>query len=222
MNIDEKVIKRLNELIERVNIIKLNPVPSPHRGKFYNRQDTFQFGTSALSFLEKVFGKESEHFNKFSTEFNNFSTIQVNMHRPMDAMIGILKSAKDDYENGYLFDTRKLIEAEVFDDFLEQAEQLFAKGYYQPAAVIAGCVLEDGLRKLCDKNEITFIKKPTIDPMNIELRKADIYNQFWQKKITALADLRNKAAHGEWDEFEKDDVKDMIRDVRRFMEGYFV
>lgn len=54
----------------------------------------------------------------------------------------MLRAAKDDYENGYLFDTRTLIEADVFDEFIEQAEELFKKGYYQPAAVIAGCVLK--------------------------------------------------------------------------------
>ena len=89
------------------------------------------------------------------------------------------------------------------------------------AAVIAGCVLEDGLRKLCDRNSIALPAKATIDPMNVELAKAGIYNKLWQKKITALADLRNKAAHGEWSEFTEKDVEDMIRDVRRFMEDYF-
>jgi hypothetical protein len=42
-----------------------------------------------------------------------------------------------------------------------------------------------------------------------------------EKKITHLAALRNKAAHGEWSEFTDKDVEDMIRDVRRFMEDYF-
>ena len=136
-------------------------------------------------------------------------------------MIGVIKAIKSDFENGYLLDTRTLIEAEVFDDFLEQAEQLFNKGYYQPAAVIAGCVLEDGLRKLCKKNSVALPAKATIDPINVELAKAGIYNKLQQKKVTALADLRNKAAHGEWNEFTKKDVEDMIRDVRRFMEDYF-
>ena len=114
-----------------------------------------------------------------------------------------------------------MIEAEIFDDFLEQAEELFKKDYFQPAAVIAGCVLEDGLRKLCDKNSIRFTRKTTIDPMNVELAKIGIYNKLIQNKITHLGDLRNKAAHGEWTEFTEKDVEDMIRDVRRFMEDYF-
>jgi hypothetical protein len=52
------------------------------------------------------------------------------------------------------------------------------------------------------------------------LAKAGVYNLLKQKQITALADLRNKAAHG-LSVFAEKDVEDMVRDVRRFMEDYF-
>lgn len=128
---------------------------------------------------------------------------------------------KDDYEHDYLFDTRALIEAEVFSDFLEQAQHLFNNGYFQPAAVIAGSVLEDGLRKLCQRQGITVPPKPKLNTMNADLAKQGTYNLLMQKKITVLADLRNKAAHGQWEEFTKDDVADMIMQIRRFMEDHF-
>jgi uncharacterized protein (UPF0332 family) len=175
-----------------------------------------EWGISSLNILSKVFGNKSDHYEKFNQLFSNLKD-----YSPVKRGLGILKAAKDDYENGYLFDTRALIEAEVFDEFLEQAEELFKKNYYQAAAVIAGCVLEDGLRKLGQRKIPSFPTDKTIDPMNVELAKAGIYNALWQKKITALADLRNKAAHGKWTEFTEKDVEDMIRDVRRFMEDYF-
>jgi hypothetical protein len=59
--------------------------------------------------------------------------------------LGVLRAAKDDYEQGFLFDTRVLIEAEVFDKFLEQGEHLLNAGYHQPAAVVVGSVLEEAL-----------------------------------------------------------------------------
>ncbi len=57
--------------------------------------------------------------------------------------------------------------------------------------------------------------------MNADLAKQGVYNKLTQKRITALADIRNKAAHGEWDKFTKSDVEDMLRDVRQFMETHF-
>ncbi len=153
-------------------------------------------------------------FDRIKAQFNDLSSVEKG--------VAILKAAKDDYENGYLFNVRELVEAEVFDDFLEQGQQLFDKGYYQPAAVVAGCVLEDGLKKLCTKNGIVLAPKATMNPANDELTKKGVYNSLTQKKITALADLRNKAAHGQWNDFTKQDVESMIKDVRSFLERHYV
>ena len=57
--------------------------------------------------------------------------------------------------------------------------------------------------------------------MNAELAKSGVYNVLTQKKITALADLRNKAARGRWNEFTATDVEQMISQVRPFMEDHF-
>jgi hypothetical protein len=57
--------------------------------------------------------------------------------------------------------------------------------------------------------------------MNADLAKAGVYSKLVQKRITILADLRNKAAHGQWDQFEKDDVEEMLVAVRRIMEDHF-
>ena len=40
-------------------------------------------------------------------------------------------------------------------------------------------------------------------------------------ELTYLAELRNKAAHGKWNEFTDKDVEGMLEDVRRFMEEHF-
>ena len=53
--------------------------------------------------------------------------------------------------------------------------------------------------------------------MNADLAKAGVYNSLMQKRITALAAIRNSAAHGKPNEFTRDDVSAMIRDVERFV-----
>jgi uncharacterized protein (UPF0332 family) len=67
---------------------------------------------------------------------------------------------------------------------------------------------------------ITLGAKPKLDTMNSELVKAGAYNVLIQKKVTWLADIRNKAAHGKWDDFTKEDASDMLKAVRRFVEDY--
>jgi DNA-binding protein Fis len=55
--------------------------------------------------------------------------------------------------------------------------------------------------------------------MNADLARASVYNKLTQKRITAIADIRNNAAHGYWDQFDQADVKDMIDWVATFVEA---
>lgn len=71
------------------------------------------------------------------------------------------------------------------------------------------------------KHEMSLPAKPKLDTMNAELAKQGVYNKLAQKQVTWLADIRNKAAHGEWDKFTKADVEDMLRGVRQFMDTHF-
>jgi hypothetical protein len=132
---------------------------------------------------------------------------------------GILRAALEDFERGYLFEARRLIEAEVFADLLEQATELHRAGYNGPAALVAGCVLEDCLRRLCRHHGLALPPKPKLDSMNADLAKAGVYNKLVQKRITAVADVRNNAAHGNWDAFDTGDVKETIDWVAKFVES---
>ena len=129
-------------------------------------------------------------------------------------------AAKKDYKDGYLFDVKILIEADIFVDFLDQAEVLLSGGYYIPAASLAGAVLEDALRKICDHRNIDYPEKTNIDKLNMLLVKDGAYNKLIQKEITAKADIRNNADHGNFDQFNASDVKDMINWVKRFTSDY--
>lgn len=219
MKIDQKILSRLQELIalgRNVLATRHSPPPNFFTSDFVDVQLANQWLTSCQSLLEKVFGSSSTHYKNLTRHYVDYPKWP-----DVEQAFGVLLAAHEDYERDALFDAKQLIEAELFDDFLEQADHLLEADYYQPAAVIAGSVLEDGLRKLCVRHEIELSEKPKLDWMNAELAKAGVYNKLMQKKITSLADIRNNAAHGMWDEFSKTDVIDMLRDIRAFMEGYY-
>ncbi len=218
MNLDQKILARLDQLIvmgNRVLATQRNHAPNTI-GPDLDIELSNQWGVSCLNILSRGFSPDSDHYRRFSNFIDHIAYDYA-----ASQALGILKAAKDDYEHGILFETRVLIEAEVFDDFLEQADHLLQQGYYQPAAVVAGAVLEDGLRKLCDRNDIPLPDKPKLDTMNADLAKRGVYNKLVQKQVTALADLRNKAAHGQWDQFTEADVTNMLQHVRAFMAMYF-
>jgi len=133
---------------------------------------------------------------------------------PSTKLRAVLEAAKEDYEGGYLNSLKLIVQAEVFGSELEQASELLASGYIPAAAVTAGVVLEAGLREWCVDNALPIGK---LDKMNSDLAKASVYNKLVQKQITALADIRNSAAHGHYDQFSKPDVANMINEVQRIL-----
>ena len=196
--LDQKILDKLQELIQFGERVKQTKYSRSGGGVIYmgdagvDYELAYQWGTSYLNLLSRVFGLDNVHCRNFESKFPKFHDYSL-----VTQALGSLKAAKDDYEQGFLFETRILIEAEVFDEFLEQAEYLLGSGYFQPAAVVIGSVLEDGLRKLCARHGIPLSTKPKIDTMNVNLAKQGVYNKLTQKRVTMLADIRNKAAHGE-------------------------
>jgi hypothetical protein len=225
MRIEQKILDKFDVLInagrELLDTIAFTQEEVADRGEeALGRLDNnlaIKWELRCLHFLKQLCGEQHIYYKAFSSLCNAGFSYRSDLAE--QALI-ILETANDDYETGDLIEFRTLIEAEVFGDFLEQAEHLLTQGYFTSAAVITGSVLEDSLRKLCTKYGIALSAKPKLDTMNADLTKAGVYNLLKQKQITAIADLRNKAAHSQGG-FTKEDVEDMIRNVRRFMEDYF-
>ena len=143
-------------------------------------------------------------------------------------ILSALRSLKVAYQKGYLQTFQELIHAELFSDFLEQAEHLLDRNFKDAAAVLAGGVLEEHMRKLCEKNGIptTHVDKDgktkhkMIDTMNGELAKGMVYDKNEQKQVTAWAGIRNEAAHGNYDKYGQDQVMLMLQGLRGFLSRY--
>lgn len=215
MNIDKKIIDRLNELVNLGEQVLATRYSLEYviGDDNVNTQLAMQWISSIQNLLARVFGENNVHLKNI----NKLVSSSIS-YSPAYQIQGILKSAKDDYEHGFIFEVKTLVQAEIFDDILDQAKHLIETGYYQPAAVVIGSILEDFLRKSCLKHSIGIEQKSKLDKMNSDLAKAGAYNLLTQKQITAFVDLRNKAAHGKWTEFEKNDVERFYDWLRSFIE----
>ena len=158
-------------------------------------------------------GENSQHFIAFLKGENKVYPMESE-YSIFERTGAIFDAAKEDYEGGYLSSLKQLVQAEVFESELEQSEELLSSGYKLASAVIAGVVLETALRDLCTQNEISHGK---LDTMNGQLAKKGLYSKLQQKQITAIADIRNNAAHGKLELFSEQDVKNMIRDIESFL-----
>lgn len=233
MRIDQKTLERFQELLDQGGRVMQTRTPVTggfpvryRHGMVRNPPDekvspelALEWGVRCLNLLKRVSGIESEHYQRFKEQSDGFESFSNYSY--VSLAVGILKAAKIDYENGDLSETRLLIEAEVFDDFLDQAAHLLDTGYYGPAAVIAGIVLEEGLRRHCHQNDVAIRPKAMMGEMNDSLAKSGLYNNVMKQRIATVATIRNHAAHGQWNEFDAKDVKQMMEWVRLFMENSF-
>jgi hypothetical protein len=169
--------------------------------------------SSAKNLIEKACGKDGIHYN----QIEDIYTQNKGYSYAMPGCLGVFESAYEDFKSDLLEDTKAMITAEVFTDFIEQAEYLLSEGYKLPAAVLMRGVLEDSLRILCNKEaKISLPDKPKLDWMNTELVKEGIYNKIVQKQVTAWAGIGNSAAHMRIKEFSDTDVKNMISGIINF------
>ena len=135
--------------------------------------------------------------------------------------VGILSALRRDYLDGCLISFSELIHGDLFSDILEQAQYLLDENFKDPAAVLAGGVLEQELRKLCDKHGIATTnadgRPKKADAMNSELATLYDKQKLDQKNVTAWLDLRNKAAHGEYSRYTHEQVANTISGIRDFI-----
>ncbi len=145
--------------------------------------------------------------------------------------IATLRAIRSDFAAGFLEDVSVKIEAEIAADYMGQAEGLLQEGQpgkydHVPAAVLAGAILEKALRTLCGQQQppISTIKPngepKTLNPLIDELKKANLFNEAKAKQLRAWADIRNLAAHGEFDHFTRGDVEQMIPGINNFLADY--
>ncbi|MDD5703514.1 MAG: hypothetical protein PHU23_15875 [Dehalococcoidales bacterium] len=175
------------------------------------------FRAASLSFIEMLYSREHSYYIEFDKVTDGYHPEHV------ESGIEIIRSIRDEIAGGWLINVKGLITAEVFSDFFEMAEHLLSNGYKDAAAVLIGSTLEEHLRQLCIRNSIEAIVKingddvaKKADTLNAELAKANIYNKLDQKNVTAWLDLRNKAAHGKYDEYNREQVEIMLRGVSEF------
>jgi hypothetical protein len=218
MHRDSLVQRRLDELAVKGDAIAVskylgNGMSRNSTVEYVPLPDTKAWGTSVLSLLRQAFGSESVHTQQFESAFSGFRGY-LSSFKVLYALFG---AAKEDYEGGYIFSLRGLVKAEVLSDALDQADELLTSGYKDPACVLIGVSLEIAIKELATRYNVPISK---LEKMNADLCKVGAYNIAKQKQVTAWADLRNKAAHGDWGDYSVDDVRDMRGGVLRFLGDY--
>ena len=216
--IDKGILERFDSLIKDGEALVNN---SANSGTSY-----ISFSTSAKSLFRFVL--EELRYKEIQQEIQMLEMRSPGRGAP-SSVLEILRGLKADYESGVLDDLSQMIEATVSYDFMGQAEQLLdgEKPDYDhiPAAVLAGAVLENGLRRLCQRQSPP-IETKWNDGKHKRLNKlidelqGKAFNPAKADQLRSWAKTRNSAGHGEFDDFTRADVEDMIPGIKRFLAEY--
>ncbi|MDH6060852.1 DUF4145 domain-containing protein [Chrysosporum bergii ANA360D] len=235
-NLLNKYLSRFEELItegEEIDRISLNTNPQGLGCYTNNYQPFMALQAKCITLFSKILPPNHPNWNlieelRQSDEGNKVDWIY---RAKLNRAIGYLKAIKSDFEQGFLGDLAIEIESEIAADYMGQAEQLLAEGTsgkydHVPAAVLSGAVLEKALKTLCDKQTppiatINAKGSPlTLNPLIDDLKKAGVFNELTAKQLRAWADIRNQAAHGEFEQFTRSDVELMIKGIGSFLANY--
>ena len=214
MKLDERVRERLAALIEKGEGVLETQQPGGGLGSppIVDRQRYMKWRSQAHACLDEVFGPDHNYTKDFQSAVRDRQYSGC-----VQDGLGILSGALEDVEQGHLESLQNLVVAEVFSDFLEQAQHLLENGYKNPAASLVGAVLENGLRSLAERNGIPVKEKDNLSALNNKIAAKDIYNRLRQRQVETWIEVRNAADHGRFDDFEDVHVGEIIKGVRDFL-----
>ena len=136
-------------------------------------------------------------------------------------LVAIVEALRDDYQAGTMQSVAEVVHAELFGDLLDMSVELYDKRFIGPAAVVAGAVLEEHVRKLATKQGIILVepngRAKSVDRLGVELRGAGVLSEVERKALAAWYSQRTEAAHGRFSSLVDTEVERMIDAVRDFV-----
>src|SRR5262249_40835012 len=128
----------------------------------YNNAEWQQWATSAQNIIRTAFGEDSPHYGNFESAYQKCRGYD----NEVDALKGIFRSAKADYDGGYTFSIQAAISGEVLGDFVALAKVALADGAKDVAAVLACAALEDALKRFALMNGLPVSDKVMQEVVN--------------------------------------------------------
>lgn len=139
---------------------------------------------------------------------------------PMQQQCAIVDAALSRFESS-LFDIRGVVQADLFDNELDAADELNKRGFVRGAGAIAGVVLEGHLATVCKNHSISMTKKkPTLVDFYEALKSADVIDLPTWRFIQHLGDIRNQCDHKGPDPASSL-VNDLVEGVRKISKTVF-
>lgn len=245
----KSLIKLGNELMEEFSeAVQKRNKKDPHVPKFFSRYQGWY--TESCAIIQQLLSSRLVEFNSLYHSNPKRKSMDITSYSIQDWVLGlrsgvnkytseklfddaavvlmkfqtqleILKSIEKRFESS-LFDIRHLVQADIFDNELDAAEELLKKGFARATGAVAGVVLEGHLETVCENHNVKISKtKPTISDYNDALKNSDVIDTATWRRIQFLGDIRNNCDHKKKDDPRKEEIEDLIDGVKKIMKNIF-
>ena len=135
--------------------------------------------------------------------------------------LNIVKAARDALDST-LMSLSGILQADLFDTEIEEADALAKKEHLRAAGAICGVVIEKHLQYICRHHNINISKKnPAINDLSQLLCSSDIIDLPQERFIQILADVRNICDHAKGNEPSKEKISDLVEGTNKVLKTVF-
>lgn len=135
--------------------------------------------------------------------------------------VNILKSVEQTFKSS-LFNIKHMLQADIFDNELQAANELLRNGFMRASGAVAGVVLEKHLKDVCNAHEIKIIKKNACLGDYIELLKSnDIIDVANWRFLQYMGSIRNLCDHSKDREPTSEEIKDLLKGADKIIKTIF-
>lgn len=209
MSLDHEIRKRFDELTKQMGDV-------PIRELLPDSLAINKWATSAMSLLDGAFGRSSVHYGKFRDVYDKYQGYKYEF----ETLCGILLSAKEDYEGGYLFRLESAISGEVFGDFVLLSKKALDEGHKDVAAVLACAALEDALKRYAKQNNLQVDNAVMQEVVNA-LKSKGLVTGAQKALLEDMPKIRDYAMHANWEKLSPPAVASVLGFVERFLLEHF-
>lgn len=221
----KRYAERIEQLIKEGEELAQSEQPSKKPGikTIQDHTKLHAWLTKVDSIIEITFGQNSPHFKRKEELFKGktYYASQVRF------IVGLLTGALDDINNGFLVHQEFLIASEIFNSVLEEAKYLLDKGHKDVVAVLARIVVEDRLKRMAKQAGIDLYDPPkeghnkpwrkSAAKLNYSLKDKGRYGEPQWSQIQAWLKVGNSAAHGDFNEYDQEQVRLMLEGIEHFL-----
>lgn len=208
--LNDRILERFQQLQDKSNAMQLTT--GEYVGDYFEQHVWLSWATSVQDLLTAVFGENSPYYVNFIKEMERCNGYEEGVK----SLQSIFASAKEAFEDDYIFHVERTISGEVLGNFVSLAKEVLSDGHKDVAAVLSSAALEDALKRYAKRNGLN-VESATMSKVISAIKSKGLVSGARKSMLDIMPKIRNHALHAEWEKISEPEVNSIIGFVEQFL-----